>query len=98
MAHNAASHNPSKSLPIWFTWLLTKTSAASDPTGTASGPAPSISNDVSDAVQKASSTDATGQNKQGQDQLGNNEGQTVMGEAGKEKTAKESMEDPKGPS
>jgi hypothetical protein len=32
-----------------------------------------------------------GQTAGGKDQAGNNAGQTVMGEAGKEKTAKESM-------
>jgi hypothetical protein len=32
-----------------------------------------------------------GQTAGGKDKVGNNDGQTVMGEAGKEKTAKESM-------
>lgn len=34
-----------------------------------------------------------GQNVPGKDQQGNDAGQTVMGEAGKEKTAKESEQD-----
>ena len=37
-----------------------------------------------------------GQSVPGQDKVGNNDGQTVMGEAGKEKTAKESTKDPAG--
>jgi hypothetical protein len=38
-----------------------------------------------------------GQNVPGKDLQDNNKGQTVMGEAGKEKTAKESTQDPEGP-
>lgn len=66
---------------------------AAEPTGSVSGPPPPVSNGVLDAVKSSASQDSTGQNMAGQDAHGNNAGQTVMGEAGKEKTAKESMYD-----
>ena len=60
------------------------------------GPPPPVSGDVTTAVQAAAKKDSTGQNVGGQDKQGNDVGQTVMGEAGKEKTAKESMLDSAG--
>lgn len=60
------------------------------PTGSVSGPPPPVSNDVVAKAQDAAKQDAMGQNVPGQDKQGNNIGQTVIGEAGKEKTAKES--------
>ena len=63
--------------------------ATTEPTGSVSGPPPPVSNDVAAAAQKAAQKDGSGQNVPGQDQQGNNVGQTVMGTAGKEKTAKE---------
>jgi hypothetical protein len=62
-------------------------------TGTVSGPPPSVSSETSAAMKDEASKDSTGQSVAGQDKLGNADGQTVMGEAGKEKTAKESKED-----
>lgn len=46
-----------------------------------------------DKIKQSAQQDSTGQSQSGKDQLGNNAGQTVMGESGKEKTAKESMSD-----
>lgn len=66
---------------------------AGDPTGSVSGPPPSVSSETSAALKDEASKDSTGQNAAGQDKVGNADGQTVMGEAGKEKTAKESKED-----
>ena len=57
------------------------------------GPPPPVSNQTSAALKEETSKDFTGQNAAGQDKMGNADGQTVMGEAGKEKTAKESKED-----
>jgi hypothetical protein len=65
-------------------------STATEPTGPVSGPPPSVSSDVAAAVKDSAQKEGTGQNVGGQDKQGNNAGQTVMGEAGKEKTAKES--------
>ena len=67
--------------------------AAGEPTGSVSGPPPHVSSDITSAVQNAAQKDSTGQNVPGKDQQNNDIGQTVMGEAGKEKTAKESMQD-----
>ena len=66
---------------------------AGDPTGSVSGPPPPVSSETSAALKDEASKDSTGQNAAGQDKLGNATEQTVMGEAGKEKTAKESKED-----
>jgi len=44
-------------------------------------------------VQDSAKQDTLGNNQGGKDMTGNEDGQTVMGEAGKEKTAKESMQD-----
>lgn len=66
---------------------------AGDPTGSVSGPPPSVSSETSAALKDEASKNSTGQNAAGQDKLGNADGQTVMGEAGKEKTTKESKED-----
>ncbi len=66
---------------------------AGEPTGSVSGPPPPVSDGVTSAVQAAAKKDPAGQNDPGEDQQGNNAGQTVMGEAGREKTAKESMQD-----
>ena len=74
-------------------YLLTFYEAA-EPTGSVSGPPPPVSKDVSSIVQNAAKKDSMGQNVPGKDQQDNEVGQTVMGEAGKEKTAKESMQDP----
>lgn len=52
-----------------------------------------MSSDTSSALKDEASKDSTGQNAAGLDQLGHANGQTVMGEAAKEKTAKESKED-----
>jgi hypothetical protein len=64
---------------------------ATSPTGSPSGPPPPVSNDLNAAVQDAAKKDPMGQTAGGKDKVGNDVGQTVMGEAGKEKTAKESM-------
>jgi hypothetical protein len=48
-------------------------------------------------LNEASEKDHTGQSAPGKDALDNDKGQVVMGEAGKPKTAKESMEDPAEP-
>lgn len=66
---------------------------AGDPTGSVSGPPPPVSSETSAALKDEAGKDSTGQNAAGEDKLGNAAGQTVMGEAGKEKTAKESKED-----
>lgn len=66
---------------------------AGHPTGSVSGPPPPVSSETSAALKDEASKDSTGQNAAGQDKVGNADGQTVMGEAGKEKTAKESKED-----
>lgn len=58
-----------------------------------SGPPPPVSGEISSAVKKHAQNDPTGQNIPGEDKVGNNIGQTVMGEAGKEKTAKERMQE-----
>ena len=70
---------------------------AATPTGSVSGPPPPVSNDVTAVVQDAAKKDAIGQNIPGKDQQGNDIGQTVMGAAGKEKTAKERMHDSERP-
>lgn len=66
---------------------------AGEPTGSPTGPPPPVSDDVTSAVQGAAKKDPAGQNDPGKDLQDNNAGQTVMGEAGREKTAKESMQD-----
>lgn len=66
---------------------------AGEPTGSPSGPPPPVSSETTSAVQNAAKTDSLGQNVPGKDLQGNDKGQTVVGEAGKEKTAKESMQD-----
>ncbi len=70
---------------------------AGEPTGSVSGPPPPVSDDLSSAVQNAARSDSMGQSVPGKDMQGNDIGQTVMGEAGKEKTSKESMQDTEGP-
>lgn len=66
---------------------------AGDPTGSPSGPPPPVSSDLASTVQDAAKKDSMGQNVPGKDHQDNDKGQTVMGEAGKPKTAKESMLD-----
>ena len=71
---------------------------AGEPTGSPSGPPPPVSSDITSAAKGSAAKDAMGQSVPGQDQQNNNNGQTVMGESGKEKTAKESMQvDTEGP-
>ena len=70
---------------------------AGEPTGSITGPPPPVSDEVTSSIQNAAKKDSMGQNVAGKDQQGNNNGQTVIGEAGKEKTAKESMQDPEAP-
>jgi hypothetical protein len=53
-----------------------------------------VSTDLTSTIHDAAKKDLMGQNVPGQDQQGNDAGQTVMGEAGKEKTAKESEQNP----
>jgi hypothetical protein len=48
-------------------------------------------------LKEASEKDPTGQSAPGKDAHDNDKGQVIMGEAGKPKTAKESMEDPAEP-
>jgi hypothetical protein len=48
-------------------------------------------------MNEASEKDPTGQSVPGRDAHNNEEGQVIMGEAGKPKTAKESIEDPAEP-
>jgi hypothetical protein len=48
-------------------------------------------------LNEASQKDPTGQSVPGKDQQDNGENQVIMSEAGKPKTAKESMEDPAEP-
>jgi valyl-tRNA synthetase len=60
-----------------------------NPTGSVSGPPPPLSTDTSSTLKDIAGKDSTGQDAAGRDKLGNAEGQTVMGEAGKEKTAEE---------
>lgn len=67
--------------------------AAGEPTGSPSGPPPPVSSETTSAVQQAAKADSLGQSVPGKDQQGNEKGQTVIGEAGKEKTAKESTQD-----
>ena len=62
---------------------------AAEPTGPATGPPPPPPKGVAEAAQKSAQNDPAGQNVAGQDLQGNNAEQTVMGSAGKEKTAKE---------
>lgn len=93
MALNAASHNASEHIPLLSVLASTNCDPAAEPTGSPSGPPPAVDGSLNSAVQAASKQDPTGQNVAGQDKQGNNIGQTVMGEAGKEKTAKESMLD-----
>jgi hypothetical protein len=77
----------------WLTFA-----AAGDPTGSPSGPPPPVSSEIASAAQNAAKEDAMGNNVPGQDQQDNDSGQTVMGAAGKPKTAKESMnENAEGP-
>lgn len=66
---------------------------AGEPTGSVSGPPPKVSSEVTSAAQSAAQNDSIGQNVPGEDQKNNDKGQTVVGMAGKEKTAKESMHD-----
>jgi len=67
--------------------------AAGEPTGSPSGPPPPVPSDIASTVKNAALQDSMGLNVPGKDQQNNDKGQTVMGEAGKEKTAKESMQD-----
>merc|ERR1712000_118906 len=60
-----------------------------DPTGSPSGPPPPVSSEIASAAQTAAKKDALGNNVPGKDQQDNDSGQTVMGAAGKPKTAKE---------
>ncbi|KAK5953096.1 hypothetical protein OHC33_005664 [Knufia fluminis] len=60
-----------------------------EPTGSPSGPPPPVGGSLNAAVQNSTKDDPTGQNAGGEDKQHNEAGQTVMGEAGKEKTAKE---------
>ena len=92
MALNAASHNPSK-FETSTDEDTSDSKSAGDPTGSVSGPPPEVSSETFAALKDEARKDSTGQNAAGQDKLGNANGQTVMGEAGKEKTAKESKED-----
>ena len=66
-------------------------------TGLPSGPTPPISDETSSALNEASQKDPTRQTVPGKDQQDNNEEQVMVSEAGKPKTAKESMEDPAEP-
>ena len=66
---------------------------AGTPTGSPSGPPPPVSTETASALKDASRKDSTGQTSSGKDAHDNDKYQTVMGEAGKEKTAKERMED-----
>lgn len=68
-------------------------STAGEPTGSPSGPPPPVSSKTTSALQNAAKADSLGQNVPGKDLQGNDKGQTVVGEAGKEKTAKESTQD-----
>jgi hypothetical protein len=52
-----------------------------------------VSSETTSAVQNAAKTDSLGQSIPGKDLQGNDKGQTVIGEAGKEKTVKESTQD-----
>ena len=70
---------------------------AGTPTGSPSAPPPPVSDETSSALNEASQKDPTGQSVPGKDQQDNDEDQVIMGEAGKPKTAKESMEDPAEP-
>jgi hypothetical protein len=63
-------------------------------TGSPSGPPPPVSDETSSALNEASQKDPTGQSVPGRDRQDNDEDQVIVGEAGKPKTAKESMEDP----
>ena len=56
-----------------------------------------MSKETSSALKEASEKDPTGQSAPGKDAYDNDKGQVIMGEAGKPKTAKESMEDPAEP-
>ncbi|KIW23474.1 valine-tRNA ligase [Cladophialophora immunda] len=60
-----------------------------EPTGSPSGPPPPVSSEITSAAKGSAAQDAMGQNVPGKDLQNNEKGQTVMGEAGKEKTAKE---------
>lgn len=71
--------------------------SAGTPTGSPSGPPPPVSNETSSALKEASEEDPIGQSAPGKDAHDNDQGQVIMGEAGKPKTAKESMDDPAGP-
>jgi hypothetical protein len=95
MALNAVSHNASMLMlnDQDLSRVLTEFEAG-EPTGSVSGPPPELSDEVSQALQRAAKDDPLGQNIAGKDKQGNNAGQAVMGEAGKEKTAKESEKDP----
>lgn len=90
MATNAASHNPSMA-SHFASELWSLIQSAAEATGSPSGPPPPVDKSLNAAVQESVKQDSTGQNVAGKDQVGNDAGQTVMGEAGKEKTAKESM-------
>ena len=70
---------------------------ARTPTGSPSAPPPPVSDETSSALNEASQKDPTGQSVPGKDQQDGGEDQVIMGEAGKPKTAKESMEDPAEP-
>lgn len=73
--------------------VLTSSCAAGDPTGSPSGPPPPVSSETTSKLHETAKKDSLGQNVPGKDKVNNNQEQTVMGEAGKEKTAKESMQD-----
>jgi hypothetical protein len=82
-----------RAIARWLTFA-----AAGDPTGSPSGPPPPVSSEIASVAQNAAKEDAMGNNVPGQDQQANDSGQTVMGAAGKPKTAKESMnENAEGP-
>jgi hypothetical protein len=70
---------------------------AGTPIGSPSGLPQPVSDETSSALNEASQKDPTGQSVPGKDQQDNDKGQVIMGEAGKPKTAKESMEDPAEP-
>jgi len=62
-------------------------------TGSPSGPPPPVSSGLADILKKSSENDAIGNNVGGKDQQNNDVGQTVIGEAGKMKTADEKVAD-----
>ena len=68
-------------------------SEAGTPTGSPSGPPPPVDSSITETVQKSAESDLTGQSSSGKDKHGNEAGQTVMGEAGKEMLAEEAHSD-----